>query len=612
MCLRWWRSIFINQQIVKSLITNLQRAIYLVWESSPRWTVVSFGLLLVQGLLPLGQLYLMKCLIDTLTLGVTAGASDRTFQAALLWIGIAALISIFSDGCSALSKLTHTIQTEAVTDRVHHLLHTKSIQVDLQYYENTDYYNTLHRAQEQATYRPQMVLSGLLQVGQSSLSLLGILALLAALNWVVPFLLLVATIPGILTRFKYTGKAYGRISSWTERERQSYYFHTLLTTQPSAKEIRLFNLGHLFSQWFQTLRTSIRREKIQLATQQSSIDLITQSSATIVVAVACGITAHQTIQGMITLGGFVMYYQAFQRGQGFLRELLSQLVSLYENSLFLQDFYQFIDLKSTIVEPEDPQPVPTIWKSGIRWENVSFNYAHSQRSVLKNINLTIAPGEVIAIVGANGAGKSTLIKLLCRLYDPTEGKITLDGVDLRHYSAGDLHRQISVLFQDYIHYQLTVSENIWLGDIEVEPTSERIWEAARAAGANGTIDRLPQGLDTRLGNWFEHGEELSIGQWQKIALARAFLRDAQLVILDEPTSALDPHAEAEVFDRFRQLVKGRTAIVISHRLSTIKMVDRILVLSDGQLAEYGSHDELMQQEGLYTQLFTTQAQHYQM
>jgi ATP-binding cassette, subfamily B, bacterial len=594
------------------LIANLQRAIHLVWESSPRWTVVSFGLLLVRGILPLGQLYLMKRLIDTLTLGVTTGASDRTLQAALLWIGVAALISIFSDGCSALGKLTQTIQTEAVSDRVHHLLHTKSIQVDLQYYENTDYYNTLHRAQEQATYRPQMVLSGLLQVGQSSLSLLGILALLAALNWIVPLLLLVATIPGILIRFKYTGKAYGRISSWTERERQSDYFHTLLTTQPSAKEIRLFNLGHLFSQWFQTLRTSIRREKIQLTTQQSSIDLITQSSATIAVAVACGITAHQTIQGIITLGGFVMYYQAFQRGQGFLRELLSHLVSLYENSLFLQDFYQFLDLNPTIIEPEDPQPISATWKSGIRLENVSFNYAHSQRSVLKNINLTIAPGEVIAIVGANGAGKSTLIKLLCRLYDPTEGKITLDGVDLRHYSTRDLHRQISVLFQDYIQYQLTVSENIWLGDIEVEPTTERIWEAARAAGADGTIDRLPEGLDTRLGNWFEHGEELSIGQWQKIALARAFLRDAQLVILDEPTSALDPHAEAEVFDRFRQLVKGRTAIVISHRLSTVKMVDRILVLSDGQLAEYGSHDELMQQEGLYAQLFTTQAQHYQM
>jgi ATP-binding cassette, subfamily B, bacterial len=541
-----------------------------------------------------------------------SGATPETLQAALLWIGLIGLVSLLGDGCSALSKLTQTVQTEAVSDRVHSLLHTKSIQVDLQYYENTDYYNTLHRAQEQATYRPQMVLASLLQVGQSGLSLLGILALLTTLNWTVPLLLSIATIPGILMRVRYTGKAYGRVSSWTESERQSDYFHTLLTTEPHAKEIRLFNLGSLFSQWFQTLRTKIRREKIYLATQQSRIDLITQGSATLAVCVACGITAYQTIQGAITLGGFVMYYQAFGRGQGFLRELLSNLIGLYENSLFLQDFYQFLDLKPTIVEPEDPKPLSPSWETGIRLENVSFNYAHSQRSVLKNINLTIAPGEVVAIVGANGAGKTTLIKLLCRLYQPTVGTITLDGVDLGDYSMTELRRQISVLFQDYIHYQLTVKENIWLGDIEVEPNSEQIWAAARAAGAHPTIDRLPHGLDTRLGNWFEQGEELSIGQWQKIALARTFLRDARLVILDEPTSALDPQAEAEVFARFRQLVRGRTAIIISHRLSTIKMVDRILVLSDGQLAESGSHDELMQQQGLYARLFTTQAQHYQL
>ena len=307
-----------------------------------------------------------------------------------------------------------------------------------------------------------------------------------------------------------------------------------------------------------------------------------------------------------------MYYQAFQRGQGFLRELLSHLVSLYENSLFLQDFYQFLDLQPRVAPPADPQPLPATWQTGLRLENVSFDYAHSQRSVLKNINLTIDPGETIAIVGANGAGKTTLIKLLCRLYDPTEGKISLDGVDLRDYAPTDLQRQISVLFQDYIQYQLTVQENIWLGNVDLAPTPERIWQAASEAGAKEAIDRLPQGLDTRLGNWFDGGEELSIGQWQKIALARAFLRDARLIILDEPTSALDPKAEAEVFDRFRALVKDRMAIVISHRLSTTKLVDRILVMNEGQLVECGSHDELMQQQGLYARLFTTQAQHYQL
>ncbi|WP_219892162.1 ABC transporter ATP-binding protein [Chamaesiphon polymorphus] len=596
---------------MKSLVVNLQRALHLVWHSSPRWTVVSLGLLLFQGFLPLGQLYLMKQLIDTLTLGVKSGFDASTWQTALIWIGGVGVLTLASDTCNALNNLTQTIQTQAISDRVHSLLHHKSIEVDLQFYENTDYYNTLHRAQEQAPYRPQMVLYSLLQVGQSSLSLLGILVLLTGLHWLVPLVLLLAILPGVAIRFKYTGKAYLRISSWTESERQADYLHTLVTTEPYAKEIRLFALGSLFHQWFQGLRTKIRQEKVHLATQQSAIDLITNGSATLAVCIASGITAYQMIQGAVTLGGFVMYYQAFQRGQGFLRDLLSNSIGLYENSLFLQDFYQFLDIQPLIVAPVAPKPLPAVWQQGICLENVSFNYAHSQRSVLKNINLKINAGEVIAIVGANGAGKTTLIKLLCRLYDPTEGTISIDGVDLRHYAPTDIQRQISVLFQDYIQYQLTVQENIWLGNIEAPPSTEAIWDAARAAGADPTIERLPQGLDTRLGNWFEQGEELSIGQWQKIALARAFMRDAQLVILDEPTSALDPQAEAEVFDRFRQLVRGRTAIVISHRLSTIKMVDRILVLSNGELVECGSHDRLMEQNGLYARLFNTQAQHYQ-
>ncbi len=553
----------------------------------------------------------MKCLIDTLTRSIGTGGADSSWQATIFWIGLIGITTLLGDGCSVLGKLAQTIQAEAVSDRVYNLLHTQSIAMDLAYYEQTDYYNTFHRAQEQATYRLQLVLSGLSQVGQSSISLLGILALLAALNGVIPLLLLATTLPGMWLRFKYTGKAYGRMMGWTERERQTDYLHLLLTTEPYAKEIRLFKLGALFDRWFKTLRTSIRSEKIQLATQQAQIDLITNGSATIAVLCATGAIAQQTLQGSIGLGGFIMYYQAFQRGQACLRELLSHSLSLYEHSLFLQDFDRFLDLQPTIATPPQPQPLAATWKTGLCLENVSFDYPHSQRSVLKDLNLTVHPGEVVAIVGANGAGKTTLIKLLCRLYDPIAGKITLDGIDLRDYSIDDLHRQISVVFQDYARYQLTAGENIWLGNIELPATPDLIWQAAELAGARESIAKLPQGLDTQLGNLFDGGEELSIGQWQKIALARAFLRDASLIVLDEPTSALDPTAEAAVFDRFRQLVKGRMAIVISHRLSTIKLVDRIFVLDNGRLAECGSHAELMQQQGIYAQLFNTQAQHYQ-
>jgi ATP-binding cassette subfamily B protein len=384
----------------------------------------------------------------------------------------------------------------------------------------------------------------------------------------------------------------------------------MLTQSPHAKEVRLFNLGSLFNRRFQHLRQFIRQEKLSLATQRATIDLVTQGSATLAVFVTCGAIAYQTLQGAITLGGFVMYYQAFQRGQGFLREVLSNLVSLYENSLFLVDFYNFLELKPIVEEPHQPQPMPQIWQSGIEFQHVCFEYPSSQRSVLRDVSFSIRPGETIALVGENGAGKTTLVKLLCRLYDPTAGSITLNGIDVRQFHITDLRSQINVLFQDYAQYQLTAQENIWLGDIELPPDHDQIFKAARDAGADAVIRTLPQGYDTRLGKWFESGEELSIGQWQKVALARSFVRDAQIIILDEPTSALDANAEAAVFEKFRQLVQGKTAILISHRLSTIKMADRILVLDSGKLAEQGTHNQLMQQQGIYAHLYETQAQHY--
>jgi ATP-binding cassette subfamily B protein len=305
-----------------------------------------------------------------------------------------------------------------------------------------------------------------------------------------------------------------------------------------------------------------------------------------------------------------MYYQAFQRGQGFLRDLLSNLVSLYENSLFLKDFYDFLDLQPVLVELSPSHPIPCPWQTGLQFHNVSFDYPNSQRSVLKEVSFTLHPGETIALVGANGAGKTSLIKLLCRLYEPTAGQITLDGIDLRQFSTVEWRNQISVLFQDYGRYQLTAGENIWLGNTSLPPDHAAIDQAARWAGADTVVEQLPAGYATQLGTEFAAGEELSIGQWQKIALARGFVSESPLVILDEPTSALDAKAEAEVFEKFHQLTQDKTAILISHRLSTIKLADRILVLSQGRLVESGTHDELMQHNGLYANLFETQAHPY--
>ena len=305
-----------------------------------------------------------------------------------------------------------------------------------------------------------------------------------------------------------------------------------------------------------------------------------------------------------------MYYQAFQRGQSLLRETLSGLASLYENSLFLSNFYEFLDLEPKVIDPLIPHPIPQPLQLGIKFDRVKFHYPHSSRPVLEDISFTIQPGETVAIVGENGAGKTSLIKLICRLYDPTEGRITWDGIDLREFSISKLRQQISVVFQDYVHYNLTVKENIGFGELQLLPQEENVRQAARQAGVEKAISRLPYGYDTTLGHEFEEGEELSIGEWQKIAIARAFLRQTPIIILDEPTSALDPGAEAEVLSKFRQLTHNRTGILISHRLSTVRLADSILVLEEGTITERGTHEELLQLQGTYAHLFATQAQHY--
>lgn len=286
------------------------------------------------------------------------------------------------------------------------------------------------------------------------------------------------------------------------------------------------------------------------------------------------------------------------------------IAGLYEDNLFLSNLYEFLDLKPKVAEPLHPTPVTRPMQTGIVFDHVSFQYPTGSRKVIEDISLTIRPGEKVALVGENGAGKTTLIKLLCRLYDPTEGRITLDGVDLRQFEISALRREIGVIFQDYSRYHLTARENIWFGNINLPSDDERIVTAGRQAGADDVITSLPNGYETVIGKWFEGGEELSIGEWQKVALARAFLRDAQIIVLDEPTSSLDVKGEYEVFKKFRQLADGQAAILISHRFSTVRMADRIYVLNGGRIIENGTHDELVQLGGMYAHLFETQAQYY--
>ena len=591
-------------------IVRVERAVRLVWESGPKWTVASGILVLIQGVLPLASLYLIKLVIDTVSAGMTDPDTDGALRNVMTYVGLAGLVALLSAAVNALAGRISDEQGQRVVDHIHGILHAKSIEVDLAYYEDAAYYDALRRAQSEAPVRPLQIVNGLMSIAQQTVTMIVIAGLLSTFHWLITVILFVAVVPGIFVRVLYADQMYEWKRRRTSSERQASFYDWMLTGSLYAKEVRLFDLGRLFIDRFKDLRRQLREERLAIATRRTIAELVTQFSATIAIYGSYGFIAYRTVQGAATIGDLVMLFQALRQGQSALREMLMGIAGLYENNLFLSNLYEFLDLERKIVEPEKPVAVPHPMQSGIVLDRVGFSYPNGTRKALEDISMAITPGEHVALVGENGSGKTTLIKLLCRLYDPSDGCITLDGIDLRSIGTADLRRGISVVFQDYARYPLPVRENIWFGNVDLPPDQTRIEEAARQADADGVVARLPDGYDTNLGKMFEKGEDLSIGEWQKIALARAFLRDAQIIVLDEPTSALDPKAEYKVFEKFHQLTTGRTAILISHRLSTVRMADRIFVMDQGRIVESGPHEALMANDGLYRQLFETQARYY--
>ena len=602
---------FANNQTV----VRLRRAAGFVWQGSRNWTLLNAVLVFVQGILPLVALYLMKLVIDAIT-AVHFGTMAHTPLGRSVWphvavlVALTALVTLAVALVRSLSTYAAQAQAESVTDRMQDMIHAKSVALDLEFYENPAYHDTFHRAQQEAPSRPTRIVTNLVQITQSFVSLIAVAGLLVLTLHSLFLMVVAAAIPAVLFRISSAKALYHLRRGQTAVERQASYYNYLLTLQQFAKEVRLFGLGPLFQGRSRALRTTLRQGRLKIAARRALQDGVAQTCATAAVFGSFAYLAFGAVAGTITLGTMIMYYQAFQRGQSVLQDLLSSLGELYENNLFLTNLYEFLDLVPRLPEPETPVVVPSPMQQGLVLENVVFGYAGGTENVLDGVSLTLRPGETLALVGENGAGKSTLIKLLCRLYDPTAGRITLDGRDLREYASEDLRQQIGVVFQDYVQYYMTARENIWLGNLELAPDSERLQAAACESGADEVIQSLPQGYDTMIGSFFEGGRELSIGQWQKIAIARAFFRDAQIVILDEPTSALDAEAEFEVFQRFKDLAQGKTALVISHRLSTVRMADRIVVLQRGRIVENGTHAHLIGLGGVYARLFELQAQQY--
>jgi ATP-binding cassette subfamily B protein len=511
--------------------------------------------------------------------------------------GALVFVLIAGEIAGGLGKWICTAQSEQVKDHVQGIIHEQSLNLDLSFYDDPGFYDQLHRARIDALSRPSALMENAGTLAQSLITLVAMGGVLLAFGFWVPLLLVVSTVPALFVVLRHTI----RFHQWRMRNtiaiRKTHYYDLMLTQRESAAEMRLFSLGAHFQTIFRNLRMRLRSERVQLARSEA----IAEAGASILGLAGMGMAllwlGVQASKGRIGMGDLALFYQAFYQGQRMMRSLLGSAGEIYRNIMFLENLFEFLALKPRIGSPEKPLPHPGLQKQ-IELQEIVFRYPGSVRSALSGFNLSIPAGQVAALVGENGAGKTTLIKLLCRFYDPEKGRILIDGTDIRTLSMNELRRRITVLFQEPVRYHDTACNNIAFGDIDSIPDRERIETAARAAGADTPILRLPGTYEAVLGKWFG-GAELSGGEWQRLALARAFLRKAELVILDEPTSALDSWAEADWLLRFRKLVAGRTALIITHRFTTALHADVIHVMEGGRVVESGTHKELLAVRGRY-------------
>ncbi len=598
-------------QGIRAASGNIPRSLALAWQANRVATVGMAIVTLLAAALPAAQAWVGKLIVDTVVdainnaLPVQVGLK-ATLPFLLIEFGLITLGTILSQSRSLLdhmlnARLGHTINTAIIR---------KALALDLHYFEDADFYDKLQNARREADYRALSIINTSFLLVQNVITLASFAVLLLAFSPLITLVLFGATIPAFIAQTRYSSLHF-RLLTWRAPEfRRMQYLEYLLTVDNSVKEVKLFGLGEPLLKRYHDMFWKFYREDASLARRRSLVSMFWALVSTASYYGAYAWIVWQTIGGVITLGDMTLYLALFRQSQGTFQGLFDNIGHIYESGLFMGNLFGFLGLVPQMPQMAQAQRVPRPIMHGIEFRDVSFRYAGREDWALRHVNLYIAPGEKLALVGANGAGKTTLIKLLTRLYDPTEGQILLDGVDLREYDLDDLRECIGVIFQDFVRYHSTARENVGFGQIKALENEARVVAAAERSGADEVIVELPEGYNTMLGRWFEKGFELSGGQWQKLALGRAFMRDGEVLVLDEPTAALDAEREYEIFQRFRDLTAGKIALLISHRFSTVRMADRIAVLDHGQVTELGTHLELLQRDGTYARLFSLQAEGY--
>jgi len=586
----------------------------LIWRTHRGYTAGIVVLRVVRSVIPVATFWVGKLILDSV-IGAKAGAAPLSNVWRYLVLEL--LIVLGAEILARASSLIESLLGDLFSNEMSVELMKHAAKLDLAQFEDPEFYDHLERARRQTLGRIAL-LSLLLSMSQDGLTLLTLAgALIAYSPWLL-ILLALAVIPSFLGETHFASLGYSLLFRWTPERRQLDYLRYVGASDKTAKEVQMFGLAPWLTDRYRELSQRFYEENRKLSVRRAVVSASLSVVGTMGYYAAYVVILIRAVRGDITIGTLTFLAASFGRGRDVIQNILLSASNVFEQALYLRDLFVFLDMQPTIHSPPDARPVPQPIREGFVFDDVGFRYPGSERWAIRNVNLTLRPGERVALVGENGAGKTTITKLLARLYDPTEGQITLDGVDLREYDLASLRRAIGVIFQDFVRYDMRFDENIGVGEIDSvrgdlekhNGTPQSITAAAENSLAASLLPRFPKGYQQMLGRRFDEGVDLSGGEWQKIALARAYIRDAQVLILDEPTAALDARAEYEVFLRFSELVAGRMAILISHRFSTVRMADRIIVLRHGQVEEQGSHEELLAKPGLYEELFRMQAAGY--